>query len=180
VHNVFALFLDIHTGMVFVHPAEHRGQAGETLNAYIQRYSKPHTLIHDNAKEFIEGSFAEICTHNNITQTRSPPYEPNQNPVEHYMEILVFMTQSLLHISGLQPDNFWSHALQHAAYLQIRTALPRRTTPYELTFGCQPNMTHLRIFGCEALAYVEKTKRAKFQPKVERIIYLGVSPDHSE
>jgi len=29
------------------------------------------------------------------------------------------------------------------------------------------------------LAYVEKGKRAKLQPKVERTIYLGISPDHS-
>ena len=40
-------------------------------------------------------------------------------------------------------------------------------------------MTNLRIFGCEALAYVEKGKRSKLQPKVERTIYLGISPDHS-
>jgi hypothetical protein len=40
-------------------------------------------------------------------------------------------------------------------------------------------VTNLRIFGCEALAYVEKAKRSKLQPKVERTIYLGISPDHS-
>jgi hypothetical protein len=40
-------------------------------------------------------------------------------------------------------------------------------------------VTNLRIFGCEALSYVEKTKRSKLQPKVERTIYLGISPDHS-
>jgi hypothetical protein len=35
------------------------------------------------------------------------------------------------------------------------------------------------MFGCEALCYVEKDKRTKLQPKVERTIYLGLSPDHS-
>jgi hypothetical protein len=35
------------------------------------------------------------------------------------------------------------------------------------------------MFGSEALSYVEKEKRPKFQPKVERTIYLGTSPDHS-
>jgi hypothetical protein len=46
-------------------------------------------------------------------------------------------------------------------------------------FGRRPDVTNLRIFGCEALAYVEKGKRSKLQPKVERTIYLGISPDHS-
>jgi hypothetical protein len=39
---------------------------------------------------------------------------------------------------------------------------------------------NLRIFGNEALSYIEKEKRPKFQPKVERTIYLGTSTDHSE
>ena len=79
--NVFALFLDVNTGLVFVYPAESRGQASEALKTYIQRYGKPHELIHDNAKEFVEGEFADICKEQGIHQTRSPPYEPNKNPV---------------------------------------------------------------------------------------------------
>jgi hypothetical protein len=35
------------------------------------------------------------------------------------------------------------------------------------------------MFGFEALSYVEKTKLSKLQPKVERAICLGISPDHS-
>jgi transposase InsO family protein len=178
--NVFALFLDVHTGLVFVFPAESRGQAGDALKSYIQRYGKPHTLIHDNAKEFTDGEFETICKDQGIQQQRSPPYEPNKNPVEHYMEIILSMTRSMLYISGLDPDTFWSHAIEHAAYLQTRSALPGRCTPFELSYGRRPNMGNLRIFGCEALSYIEKEKRPKFQPKVERTIYLGTSPDHSE
>ena len=96
------------------------------------------------------------------------------------MDIIVSMARSMLYISGLDPDTFWPHALEHAAYLQIRSALPGRCTPYELSYGRRPNVINLRIFGSEALSYVEKEKRPKFQPKVERTIYLGTSPDHSE
>ncbi len=70
-------------------------------------------------------------------------------------------------------------AMKHAAYLQFRSALPGRCTPNELSFGRRPNVINLRIFGCEALSYVEKDKRSKFQPKVERTIYLGMSPVYS-
>jgi hypothetical protein len=177
--NVFALFLDLNTGLVFVYPAETRGQAGDALQQYIKRYGKPHKLIHDNAKEFVEGEFEEICKTHGIDQIRSPPFEPSKNPVELYMDILVSMTRSMLYISGLDPVTFWHHALEHAAYLQLRCALPGRCTPFELTYGRRPNVINLRMFGSEALSYVEKEKRPKFQPKVERTIYLGTSPDHS-
>ncbi len=80
-------------------------------------------LIHDNAKEFVEGEFETICKIHGIDQTRSPPFEPNKNPVELYMDILVSMTRSMLYISSLDPVIFWSHALEHAAYLQLRCAL---------------------------------------------------------
>jgi hypothetical protein len=36
-----------------------------------------------------------------------------------------------------------------------------------------------KTFGCEAFSYVEKQKRTKLQPKVEKTIYLGMSPNHS-
>jgi hypothetical protein len=59
-------------------------------------------------------------------------------------------------------------------------ALPGRCTPHEFTTGKQPDLTYLRIFGCESMAYdVEKTKRSKFEPKTERCIYLGPSRTHS-
>ena len=61
-NNVFALFLDINTGITFIFPAESRGQAGVALQAYIQTYGKPNEVIHDNATEFIhQGEFAQIC-----------------------------------------------------------------------------------------------------------------------
>jgi hypothetical protein len=94
------------------------------------------------------------------------------------MEIIQSKTRSLLFISGLDIDKFWEHALLQAVSLQNRTALPGRCTPYELSFSKRPDISHIRIFGCEALSYLEKDKRNKFGPKAERTIYLGISPQH--
>jgi hypothetical protein len=85
-NNVFALYLDLNTGVVFAYPAQSRGLAGPSLLAYIQRYGPPETIVSDNAKEFTGGEFAEICKKQGITQERSAPYNPNQNPVEHRSE----------------------------------------------------------------------------------------------
>jgi hypothetical protein len=97
------------------------------------------------------------------------------------MEVISSRTCSLLSISGLDPSTYCEIALEQAINLQIRMALPgKRCTPFELTYGKQPNIINLRIFGCEALAYREKEKRAKFQPKVDQCIYIGISPSHSD
>ena len=179
-NNVFAVYLDTNTGFVFTYPAENRGQAGPSLLAYIQTNGKPKVVLHDNAKEFTDGEFNKICSEQGIQQTRTPPYDHNKNPTERYMEILTSMTRSLLFISGLDPMKFWEHALSHATTIQNRTSLTDRCTPYETKFGKRPNVSNFRVFGCEALAYIEKDKRHKLDFKVERTIYLGSSNDHSD
>jgi hypothetical protein len=89
-------------------------------------------------------------------------------------------TRALLFISGLDPAAHWGNALLHTVCLQNRTALPGRGTPFEHRTGKQPDISHIRIFGCEALAYVDKEKRTKLDYKTEKCIYLGMlSPRHS-
>ncbi len=66
VNNVFALFLDTLTGLLFVYPAESRGQAGLALETDIKHYGKPQIIIHDNASEFVDEQFAQICTTHSI------------------------------------------------------------------------------------------------------------------
>jgi hypothetical protein len=71
----------------------------------------------------------------------------------------------LLATSGLDPSSHWELALEHAAHLQTITALPGRCTPHEHTFGKRPDITNLRTFGCEVLAYREKTREPNFSQK---------------
>ena len=93
--NVFALYLDNNTGLVFGYPADSTGQAGLSLSAYIQRYGTPKIIVHDNAKEFIHGEFAQICEDKSTQQIRSPPFTPNENPTEHYMEVIHYLNNAL-------------------------------------------------------------------------------------
>ena len=70
--NVFALFLDLNTGLVFVYPAETRGQAGEALKAYITRYGKPQNLLRGNLRQYAKttGSTKPEALRLNPTKTR--------------------------------------------------------------------------------------------------------------
>jgi hypothetical protein len=95
------------------------------------------------------------------------------------MEILTAMTRSLLFISGLPAHKFWEHALEHATTLQNRTALMGRCTSYETRYGKRPHVNNLRVFGCEAMAYIEQDERHKLDYKVERCVYLGMPTTHT-
>ncbi len=178
-NNVFALYLDLQTGWTAVYPCSSRGQAGDTLAQYCQEHGTPQSILHDNAKEYLQGEFATLSTQKAIQQKMSAPHHPNQNPTEHYMGLLMDKTRSLLYISGLDPETHWEHALLQSTCLQNRTALPGRCTPYQYNLGSKPDISHLRILGCEALAYVEKEKRTKLDYKTENCIYLGMSPRYS-
>ena len=54
----------------------------------------------------------------------------------------------------------------------------RMTTPYELQTGKKPNVLYLRVWGCEAVSYVERDHRYKYDDRAERCIYIGISLLH--
>jgi hypothetical protein len=179
-NTVFALYLDVHTGIAFVHCAPSRGEAAGALDAYCQTWGIPSELIHNNAVEFLKGTFQMRCRERGIKQSPSPPYAPNYNPSERHMDIIVSGARSLPFISGLDPQLFWDDAVEYRVQFQLVMALPGRPIPWELALGQRPDLTFIRTMGCEALSCVEKDKRWKFDPKVERCIYLGISPLHSK
>ena len=56
------------------------------------------------------------------------------------------------------PKRFWAEALTTATYLcnHSPTNAVQDETPYEAWTGSKPNVSHLRIFGCDAYAHVPK------------------------
>lgn len=67
------------------------------------------------------------------------------------------------------PKKFWAEALSTAAYLKNRSptkALSR--TPFEVCevwSGKQPDVSHLRVFGCRAYAHVPRDEKGKLDAK---------------
>ena len=164
-NNVFALYLDLNTGVVFAYPAQSRGLARPSLLAYIQRYGPPETIVSDNAREFTGGEFAEICKKHSITQERSAPYNPNQNPVEHYMEIISSRTRSLLSISGLEPSTYWEVALEHAVNLQLRMAYQADALRLNLPMVSHQMLSTFESSVAKPWHIVRRTKEQSFNLK---------------
>ncbi len=162
------------------YPKLSRGLAGETLHEYCQAYGLPDTILHDNASEYLHGDFATICEEKGIKQVYSAPNHPNQNPTEHYMDLIMSMrdVSSISLVST--PPNIGNMPYLTQSVSETDSLFQDAMHPINTSlFGHRPDISHIRIFGCAALAYVEKEKRHKLDFKTEPCIYLGISPRHT-
>lgn len=85
------------------------------------------------------------------------------------------MAKCMLLDAGLSLQ-YWGEAVMTAVYLQNR--LPTKATnktPFELWNGEKPDLSHIRIFGCKAFAYVPKEKRTKFDDRATEAVLVGYS-----
>ena len=73
------------------------------------------------------------------------------------------------------PISLWSELLETAAYLRNRspTKYLSDKTPFEALHGEKPDLTNLRIIGCQAWALILKEKRSKFDLRSSDCRLLG-------
>ncbi|GBL75184.1 Retrovirus-related Pol polyprotein from transposon TNT 1-94 [Araneus ventricosus] len=131
-------------------------------------------LRSDNGGEYIGKEIEDFLKEQGIVHQLTVPYSPQQNGVsERKNRTLIEMTRCLLSEANL-PQRFWAEAAMTATYLQNRLPTkPKGKTPYELWTNHKPNLSHIRVFGCKAYAYIQKQKRGKLDSKSVEGIFLG-------
>ena len=70
------------------------------------------------------------------------------------------------------PPSFWGYALETSAFMLNRC--PSKSvekTPYEIWTGKVPNLSFLKILGCEA--YVKRLITDKLGPKSDKCYFVG-------
>ena len=66
------------------------------------------------------------------------------------------------------------HAILHATTLiQIRPTTNHECSPLQLALGSQPNVSHLRIFGCVVYVPITPPQCSKLGPQHRLGIYVG-------
>ena len=77
------------------------------------------------------------------------------------------------------PECYLAEAVATAAYLWDQTptrSLREKTTPYEKWYGRKPDLSHLRVFGCMAYAYIpDSNRKGKLSKKAEKLRFIGYS-----
>ncbi|GJS91825.1 retrotransposon protein, putative, ty1-copia subclass [Tanacetum coccineum] len=102
----------------------------------------------------------------------TPPYTPQHNRVsEKRNRTLLEMVRSMINLTTL-PLSFWDYALESAARI-LNMVLTKKVdkTPYELWFGKVPNLSYLKVWGCEAL--VKRDTPDKLQQRSVKCIFIG-------
>ena len=74
------------------------------------------------------------------------------------------------------PECYWAEAVSTAMYLRnciLTRSLKEKVTLFEKWFGRKPDLSHIRVFGCTAYAFILDVKRkGKLSKKAERINVL--------
>jgi hypothetical protein len=127
--------------------------------------------------ELTAGQMGNHFTSKGIVVQRTVPYAHQQNgKSERYIRTIEEGGQALLADTGL-PMSFWLDAVLTRQYLINR--LPTSTlsdglTPFELiTNGRKPDLSHLRVWGCDCYVAVPDELRAKAGSKRFRAIFVG-------
>ncbi len=131
-------------------------------------------LRSDGGGEYVGFNFKQYLRDNGIAHQTSAPYSPQQNgAAERMNRTIVEMARTMLYHAE-HSKGMWAEAVSHAAYILNR--LPTSTTgvsPYRRWFGKDPDLQHLRVWGCLGYAQVPQQRRTKLDAKAEPVRFLG-------
>jgi hypothetical protein len=127
--------------------------------------------------ELTSGDMGRHFTSRGISVQKTVPYAHQQNgKSERYIRTLEEGGQALLADSGL-PTSFWLDAVLTRQYLMNRlptSTLPDDVTPFEVfTNGRKPDLSHLRVWGCECYVAIPDEIRPKAGFKRFKGIFVG-------
>ena len=132
------------------------------------------TIRVDNAGEFTSKTFEDFCMATGIDTQYPVPYVHFQNGIaESVIKRIQMIARPMLMQTQL-PTTAWGHAVLHAAsLLKYRPSAYNDQSPHHLAFGVDPDLSHVRIFGCQVLVPIMGPKRTKMGPQRQKGIYVG-------
>ncbi|KAL0544404.1 hypothetical protein IC582_019519 [Cucumis melo] len=128
----------------------------------------------DNAGEFTSQAFNNYCMSTGTNIEHLVAHVHTQNGLaESFIKHLQLIVRPLLMRVKL-PLSIWGHAILHAASLiRIRPTSYHKYSPTQLAYGQEPNISHLRIFGCAVYVPIFPPQRTKMGPQRRLGIYVG-------
>lgn len=142
-----------------------------------QKGKKVKFLQSDNGTEYVNERFDNFLKETGIARRLTVPYHPQQNGVlERKNRTLMNIARCLL-IQANLPDHMWAEAVNTANYLKNRcpTSFLGDRTPYKIWHNYEPEVGHLRKFGCKVFCLDTKPKTEKFDPRTKEGRFVGYS-----
>ncbi|GJX69917.1 retrovirus-related pol polyprotein from transposon TNT 1-94 [Tanacetum coccineum] len=150
--SYFITFMDEYSRYGYVYLLKHKHEVFETFKVFKNEVENQlgktiKALQSDRGGEYISQEFKDY-----LVQQLTPPYTPQHNGVsERRNRTLLNMVRSMMNLTTL-PLSFWDYAL--VSTTRILNMVPTKKvnkTPYELWYGKVPNLSYLKVWGCEAL-----------------------------
>ena len=181
----FLSILDDYTNFGFVGPLRQKSDAFDfhrRTEASVECTTKSSVSIVrlDGAPELCEGRMGAHLRGRGITMQVTAPYAHQQNgKAERYIRTLEDGMQTLLADAKL-PPSFWRDAVCTYQYLRNRlptSVLPSGTTPFEAYHGHKPDLSHLRVWGCQCFVLIPPELWTKGGPCRYEAIFVGYDDD---
>jgi len=184
-NRYFITFIDDYSRKAHTYCIKSKDQALETFTSFknlVENETGRHIKIlrTDRGGEYVNHAFDSFLKRHGIRHQTTAPHTPQQNGVaERFNRTVVEMGRTMLNNAKL-PYRYWGEAVNTATYIRNRCVhkhhINEHITPIEAWSGQKPDISHFRIFGCEAYALIQ-TNRGKFEPKGERCIFIGYEAD---
>ncbi|KAJ9557371.1 hypothetical protein OSB04_011985 [Centaurea solstitialis] len=176
-YRYFITFTDDFSRYGYVYLMRHKSETFEKFKEYQNEVQnlldkRIKFLRSDHGGEYLSDEFDNHLMECGIVSQLTPPYTPQMNGVsERRNRTLLDMVRTMMCHSSL-PISFWGHALETAAHILNRAPTKSvEKTPYELWKGKKPNISFLKIWGCEV--YVKRPTSEKLKPKSDKCFFIG-------
>ncbi|GJT19670.1 retrotransposon protein, putative, ty1-copia subclass [Tanacetum coccineum] len=175
--SYFITFTDDYSLYGYVYLLKHKHEVFETFKVFKNEVENQlgktiKALRSDQGGEYISQDFKDYLKACGIVQQLTLPYTPQHNSVsERRNRTLLDMVRSMMNLTTL-PLSFWDYALESATHI-LNMVLTKKVdkTPYELWYGKVPNLSYLKVWGCEAL--VKRDTPDKLQKRPVKCIFIG-------
>ncbi|MCO5569407.1 hypothetical protein L7F22_023119 [Adiantum nelumboides] len=176
----FATFIDDFSRYTTVYFLKNKSQLFSYFKEYCASAQRQHdvpiqALRSDNGRDYVSNALLQFCKVEGIKHQVTVPYTPQQNGVaERKNGTLVAAARAMMLTANL-PKLYWEEAVATSCYLQNRTphSIDPHNTPYHHWFGRQPNLQHLRVFGCATYAVKAADLRHKLDLTSIRMVLVG-------
>lgn len=174
------IFKDDFSGFSSVSFLKQKSEASEHFKYFVLRLEKEtkqqvNIFRTDNGGEYTGGEFQSWLRSKGIRHETSIPKTPQQNGVSERQNRTIIESARSMMTATNQPLHLWAVTSNCAVYLRNRVlgkALDNMT-PYQAWHGRKPNVSHIRMFGCEAFMHIPHDERSKFSPKARKCKFVG-------
>ena len=150
----------------------------KNTEAYLERVTSRQVKAArmDGTRELSTGDMGKYLRSRGIEVQVTAPYAHSQNgKAERYIRTLEDGAQVLLADSTL-PSSFWGDAVLTVQYIRNRvptSALSAGKTPFEVFHGKKPDLSHLRVWGCQCFVAIPPELRTKGGPRRFEALFVG-------